>query len=161
MSRLNLGSNPCAATGAGIAQANPSLGPVRKTAALVCALSAILVAPNTWAQQVVFSDANSFLVQAIRTGQVSGLLTGPIDEHFSRQFHSSGALRVKARVVRDLVRSDCKHLEVVYTKEGVLTPKGMTQAILSTELDYCLNGEPPMVQGMTQGLSNSQWTGSQ
>lgn len=111
-------------------------------------MSTFLVA-GAWAQETVFADAHTLLIQAIRAGQASGVLTGAIDEHFTRQFHSTGALQVKARVVKDLARRDCKRLEVVYTKEDVDTPKGKTQAVLTTELDYCLDGGPPLAQGGT------------
>ena len=118
-----------------------------KPYAVAAMLLGITAISNAWASESTYTDAHSFLVQAISTGKASGVLTGPIDEHFSRQFQSTGTLRIKARVIRELASPQCKHLEVVYTKVDVPTPKGKTEAILATELDYCLNGEPPMVQG--------------
>ena len=51
-----------------------------------------------------------------------------------------------------VARSDCKRLEIIFTKADVDTPKGRTQAILTTELDYCLDGGPPSSQSST-GMS--------
>jgi len=118
-----------------------------KAYAVAAMFFGLIASSSGWASESMYTDAHSFLVQAISTGKASGVLTGPIDEHFSRQFQSTGTLRIKARVIRELASPQCKHLEVVYTKEDVPTPKGKTEAILATELDYCLNGEPPMAQG--------------
>lgn len=104
---------------------------------------------GAWAQDAVFTDVHSLLVQTIRAGHASAILTGPIDEHFTRQFKSTGTLRVRSRVIKLLVRPACKRVEVVYTKDDVDTPKGRTQAILRTELDYCMEGGPPTAQGAT------------
>lgn len=99
-----------------------------------------------------FSDPHTLMTQALRTGSAKGVMTGAIDEQFSRQFHSTGILSVQARVIKALARSDCKRLEIIFTKADVDTPKGRTQAILTTELDYCLDGGPPSSQSST-GMS--------
>jgi hypothetical protein len=99
-----------------------------------------------------FSDPHTLMTQALRTGSAKGVMTGAIDEQFSRQFHSTGILSVQARVIKALARSDCKRLEIIFTKADVDTPKGRTQAILTTELDYCLDGGPPNSQSST-GMS--------
>ncbi len=99
-----------------------------------------------------FSDPHLLMTQALRTGSAKGVMTGAIDEQFRRQFHSTGILSVQARVIKTLARSDCKRLEIIFTKADVDTPKGRTQAVLTTELDYCLDGGPPSSQSST-GIS--------
>ena len=100
-----------------------------------------------FAAQAEFSDLHALLTQAIRDGQASGVMTGAIDEHFTRQFNSVSPLSVRARVMLALPNPDCKRLEVVFVKADVETPKGRTEATLSTQLDYCLDGGPPVSQG--------------
>jgi hypothetical protein len=91
------------------------------------------------------------MIQAIKQGTASGILTGQVDEHFTRQFRSTGPLIVKARVIGELERKDCKRLEIVYTKKGVETPKGLTDAVLTTQMSYCLDGGPPVsVEGRVE-----------
>lgn len=91
-----------------------------------------------------FTKAHDAMVQAIKTGTASGRLVGQVDEQFTRQFRSTGPLMVDVTVLQDLPRKDCKRLRVVYTKKDVDTPKGKTDAILNTQMNYCLDGSPPI-----------------
>ena len=102
---------------------------------------------ESYAQAPVYTRPHDLLVKAIKTGAADGVLTGEVDAHFTRQFHSTGPLLVKAKVIEHLKQSDCKRLEVVYTKKNVDTPKGRTDAILRTQMNYCLDGGPPMPEG--------------
>ena len=84
------------------------------------------------------------LAAAIRQGSTSGVMEGEVAEHFTRQFRSTGPLLVTASVIQSFGRSDCKRLEMVFTKQEVETPRGRTDAILKTRLNYCLDGSPPI-----------------
>ena len=90
-----------------------------------------------------YDNPHPILAQAITRGSAEGILVGEIDEHFTRQFNSTGTLHVSAKKIEDLPRQDCKRLEVVFTKKNVETPKGVTDAILTSQLNYCLDGGPP------------------
>lgn len=116
----------------------------------VALFSAIGFSISTVSAEILptYSDPQPLMNQALRAGSAKGVLTGAIDEQFSRQFHSTGILSVQARVIKTLARADCKRLEIVFTKADVDTPKGRTQAILTTELDYCLDGGPPASQNL-------------
>lgn len=105
-----------------------------------------LVPQHSQATTVAFSEPHAVLAQAIRTGSASGVMTGSVAEHFTRQFRSIGQLLVNAKVIQNLANPDCKRLEMVFTKQDVETPKGRTEAILKTQLDYCLDGGPPIAQ---------------
>lgn len=99
----------------------------------------------------VYSKPHDLLVEAIQEGRASGVLEGKVAEHFTRQFHSTGPLLVTAKVIQSFPRGDCKRLEMVFTKKDVQTPKGLTDAILKTQLNYCLDGRPPIgLQGRVQ-----------
>lgn len=102
---------------------------------LLCSMQSI-------AKVRVYTQPHDILVAAIRHGSASGLLEGEVDAHFTRQFRSTGPLWVTAKVIQTLGR-DCKRLEVVFTKKEVETPQGRTEAILKTQLNYCLDGAPP------------------
>lgn len=109
------------------------------------ALLALLSGPCL-ATMAVFADPHAVLTQAIRTGSASGAMAGPVAEHFTRQFRSTGPLLVNAKVIQHLANADCKRLEMVFTQRDVDTPKGRTEAILTTKLDYCLDGGSPATQ---------------
>lgn len=112
-------------------------------------LSAIVIAWPCLAQEKVYSRQRDVLVDAIRNGHSAGVMHGEVAEHFTRELRSTSALRVEARVLQALERETCKRLEMVYTKDGVPTPQGPTQARLTTQLNYCLDGGPPAgVPGM-------------
>jgi hypothetical protein len=101
-------------------------------------------ARESLAQSTVFTRQHDVLTAAIRHGSTSGVMEGEVAEHFTRQFRSTGLLLVRASVIQSLSRSDCKRLEMVFTKQEVETPRGRTDAILKTRLNYCLDGAPPI-----------------
>lgn len=122
----------------------------RFAAVVAMALGLAFHSESGIADEAAYSDPHVLLSQAIRNGEAAGLMTGAIDEHFSRQFNSTGFLGVRARVMHTLPNPDCKRLEVVFVKADVDTPKGRTEGILATQLDYCLDGGPPVSQGTSQ-----------
>lgn len=108
-----------------------------------------LLACSTFAREslagpTVYTRQHDVLVAAIRSGSTSGVMDGEVAEHFTRQFRSTGPLLVVAKVVKSFSRVDCKRLEMVFTKKDVETPLGRTDAILKTQLNYCLDGSPPI-----------------
>lgn len=117
-----------------------------KTSATVAAAIVIAMAFPVHAQAPVptFTKVHDAMVQAIKTGSASGRLVGQVDEMFTRQFRSTGILMLEVTVLQSLPRKDCKRLKVVYTKKDVDTPKGKTDAILNTQMNYCLDGSPPI-----------------
>lgn len=96
------------------------------------------------AQTTVYTRQHDVLAAAIRQGSTSGVMEGEVAEHFTRQFRTTGPLLVTASVIQSFRRSDCKRLEMVFTKQEVETPRGRTDAILRTRLNYCLDGSPPI-----------------
>lgn len=110
----------------------------------------ILLACSTFAREslaggpTVYTRQHDVLATAIRNGSTSGVMEGEVAEHFTRQFRSTGPLLVSAKVIKSFNRADCKRLEMVFTKKDVDTPQGRTDAILKTQLNYCLDGTPPI-----------------
>ncbi|HHV7523715.1 TPA: hypothetical protein ACUNF5_005240 [Burkholderia orbicola] len=96
------------------------------------------------AAQEVYTRQGDLLVAAIKAGSASGEMRGPVAELFTRQFRSQGPLLVSAKVIRALRRDGCKRLEMTFTKKDVETPKGVSDAVLKTELNYCADGAPPI-----------------
>jgi len=113
------------------------------------AIILILLAHSTFARestfgQIVYTRQHHVLADAIRNMSTSGIMEGEVDETFTRQFRSTEPLLVSARVIKSLKRPGCKRLEIVFTKTNVETPRGRTNASLTTELNYCLDGSPPI-----------------
>lgn len=112
-------------------------------------IALILLACSTFAREslagpTVYARQHDVLAAAIRNGSSSGVMEGEVAEHFTRQFRSTGPLLVTAKVIKSFSRADCKRLEMVFTKKDVDTPQGRTDAILKTQLNYCLDGTPPI-----------------
>lgn len=101
-------------------------------------------ARESLAGPTVYTRQHDVLAAAIRNGSSSGVMEGEVAEHFTRQFRSTGPLLVTAKVIKSFSRADCKRLEMVFTKKDVDTPQGRTDAILKTQLNYCLDGTPPI-----------------
>lgn len=97
--------------------------------------------------QVLYANAHELFVDAIRTGTASGVMTGEIAEHFSRQFHSTSTLFANARVIAPLIQPDCRRLEVIMRKADVATPTGRQAVTMTAKLNYCLDGKPPGTEG--------------
>lgn len=92
----------------------------------------------------VYTKQHDLLVAAIRNGEASGVMEGSVAELFTRQFRSTGVLNVEAKVIRSFQRADCKRVELTYTKKDVQTGQGLTDAILKNQMNYCLDGTPPI-----------------
>jgi hypothetical protein len=110
-------------------------------------LAAGMMVFNAATAQTIYTRPHELLVETITSGSAKGILTGEIDEHFTREFKTAGSLFVNARVISVLDRSDCKRLELVLTKKDVSTPHGRTDAVLTTRLNYCKDGRPPIGPG--------------
>lgn len=93
---------------------------------------------------IVFTKQGDMLAAAIEHGAVSGTMAGDVADHFSRQFKTDSPLLVTAKVIKSYKREGCKRIAVQYTKKDVSTPKGMTDAILKMEVNYCFDGTPPI-----------------
>lgn len=109
---------------------------------LTLIILASLICSNSSAQ-TVFSSQHELFVQAIKNGEAWGVMQGEIAEHFSREFRSTGVLLVQAKSIRDFKQADCKRVETTFTKKDVSTPNGLTDAILKTQMNYCLDGSAP------------------
>ena len=99
---------------------------------------------ESFAQASTYSDIESMMAVAMSKGRVEGVLVGPIDEAFTRQFKSTGRLYVKIKEVEKLPLPGCSRLQVNYTKYDVPTPKGKTEYLLTADLSYCKDGAPPL-----------------
>ena len=92
----------------------------------------------------IFDTPHDWFVATLEQGDTSGELRGAVAEHFTRELKSQGTLRVKAKTIASLARPGCQRIQAAFTKEGVETPQGVTEAILTTEINYCLDGKPPV-----------------
>lgn len=119
-----------------------------KPVAILLSVIGLAFACESQAQGRIYTKPHDLMVQAIKSGAAAGVLTGQVDEHFTRQFRSTGPLLVTAKVIQNLGRADCKRLEIIYTKKDVDTPKGRTDAILTTQMNYCLDGGPALSEGV-------------
>lgn len=116
------------------------------------ALSLLLAGPLLGlpaAAEALYSRPHDLMVEAITAGSASGVLTGDVDEHFTREFRSTGSLFVTARVIAALDQAGCKQLELVFTKKDVATARGHADAMLKTRVNYCLDGRPPSEPGQS------------
>jgi hypothetical protein len=90
-----------------------------------------------------YSNAHDLMVEAIRSGQASGVMGGDIASKFTAQFKSNGALLVDAKKILSYKQPGCARLAVNYTKKDVPTAQGITSAHLNTQINYCLDGRAP------------------
>jgi hypothetical protein len=91
----------------------------------------------------IYNNAHDLMVEAIRTGSASGVMTGDIAKKFSEQFRSNGSRLVSAKVEKRYKQKGCARLSVNYTKKQVQSTHGMTDALLKTQINYCLDGRAP------------------
>ena len=108
-----------------------------------CMVACATFARESVAAPTVYTRQHDVLVDAIKMGSASGVMQGPVAERFTLQFKSEGVLQVFAKTIQAFKRPDCKRVEMVFTKKDVDTPKGRTDAILKTQVNYCLDGSPP------------------
>lgn len=116
---------------------------MKKINAIALAVMATCFARES-AAQTVYLRQHDMLVQAIRNGTADGVMTGATAELFKRQFKSDGQLLAHAKVIGKFSRADCKRIEVVYTKKEVITEKGPQDLKMNMQLNYCLDGKPPI-----------------
>jgi hypothetical protein len=109
-------------------------------------LFACLVVTSSTAWAASYTSPHQLMSDAIRNGQATGTLTGEVNDKFTKQFNSRGPLLVNATRLSTLPREGCARLEVIFTKKQVQTPKGLTDAILKTQINYCLDGAPPVAE---------------
>lgn len=105
-----------------------------------------ICAGETWAASV-YTRQHELLVDAIKNSSASGELRGPVADLFTKQFKSQDVLMVTANVIHSYERQGCKRLRVIYTKHGVAGPKGPQRITMDTEMNYCVDGRPPMNLG--------------
>jgi hypothetical protein len=90
-----------------------------------------------------YHHPHELLVKAIGDGTAAGLMVGPIADHFTTTLQSKAPLKARARVLKRFQEAGCARLELVLTKDHVNTPKGMTSAVMTSQMNYCVNGKPP------------------
>ncbi len=105
----------------------------------------ILVVASAQAEPIVYLKPHDLFVEAINQGKAQGELQGEVAEHFTRQFRSTGMLLANTKVTKRYKQEGCAQLETVFTKQDIDTPKGKTQAVLKTQLNYCKDGTPPVL----------------
>jgi hypothetical protein len=112
-----------------------------------CAVACVLLLTQIAVSQpapLYFGTLHELLVKTIQSDlPVDAVMTGEIAQSMNKQFKMTGAVNVRSEIVKRHRNPDCAKLRVVFTKRGVLTPKGVTDANLRTEMNYCLDGSPP------------------
>lgn len=91
----------------------------------------------------LYSNGHDLMVEAIRNGHASGVMTGDIDKRFSEQFKSNGPLLVEAKRIIAYKQAGCARVSVNYTKKEVPIPQGTTAVHLDTQINYCVDGSAP------------------
>ncbi|WP_338927514.1 hypothetical protein IHE33_15485 (plasmid) [Mycetohabitans endofungorum] len=110
----------------------------------ICLLLACSTVARESLAQTLYTRQHDLLADAIKNGSASGVMEGEVAEHFTRQFRSTGPLLVSAQIIQSFERGECKRVEIVFIKKDVNTAKGRTDAILKTQVNYCLDGTPPI-----------------
>lgn len=90
-----------------------------------------------------YADGHALMLEALREGQASGVMGGALAQRFALQFHSQGALLVRAERLRSYRQPGCARLALRFSQQQVPTPQGWTVVHLDTQINYCLDGEPP------------------
>lgn len=93
-----------------------------------------------------YADGHAVMVEALRSGQAAGVMGGALARRFAQQFDSQGALLVQARRIHSFRQSGCARLALRFSQQDVPTPQGFTVVHLDTQINYCLDGEPPRSQ---------------
>jgi hypothetical protein len=110
-------------------------------------------AHNVWAENL-YETPHALMVDAIRNGQAEGEVGGQLAQKFTQTFKSVGKLTATATVLQRF-EEGCARLQIIYRKHDVPTAKGLTEAILKTRINYCVDGKPPGGQGQPlQGLAS-------
>lgn len=90
-----------------------------------------------------YENPHDVMIETIRNGQASGVMSGIIARKFEKQFSSNGVLLFEARKLFSYKQEGCARIEIDYTKKDVLTANGITEVNLKTQINYCLDGRPP------------------
>jgi hypothetical protein len=91
----------------------------------------------------LYTTLHPLLVDTLNQSNVEGVMTGDIANAFNKKLGLQGPVYVKSELVERLPQTDCGRIKVVFTKRGVSTPIGVTDANLRTEMKYCKDGSPP------------------
>ncbi|GMG94861.1 hypothetical protein ACUXAV_006427 [Cupriavidus metallidurans] len=83
------------------------------------------------------------LFAAIRSGQASEILNGPVAENWQSKSHSTAPVLMSAKVVKRY-KGECARLRVTMRQEHVpLKDGGAAPLEFSYELNLCTDGSPP------------------
>lgn len=91
-----------------------------------------------------YADGHALMLEALRNGQADGVMGGALAQRFAQQFGSQGALLVQAWRIHSYRQSGCARLGLRFSQQDVPTPQGFTVVRLDTQINYCLDGEPPL-----------------
>jgi hypothetical protein len=129
---------------------------IRKYASVCVLCATFLICGPVSAQRLSQSQQNKhyvtlhpLLVDTLVYTKLEGVMTGDIANAFNQKLNLQGPVYFKSELTKRLADKDCGHIKVVFTKRGVVTPKGVTDANLRTEMDYCKDGSPPSVKPHT------------
>jgi hypothetical protein len=89
------------------------------------------------------------LETAVLTGKSQGYITGDIAAMFQKEFKTMRTVEVRAVVIKQFKRKDCKRISVVLEIPGVsMTDKNgkKLDARTTTEINLCADGLPPSPQ---------------
>jgi hypothetical protein len=112
-------------------------------------LTVLLASQSVLAQKTaprsdkLYTTLHPLLVDTLNQSKVEGVMTGDIANAFNKKLGLQGPVYVKSELVERLPQADCGRIKVVFTKRGVSTPIGVTDANLRTEMKYCKDGSPP------------------
>ena len=120
-----------------------------KKSLLILAVLAAIFARESAAEDVrksvIYTSQHQMLVDTIKNGSSYGVMTGETADTFRKQFKSDGMLLVSSTTLRDFPgQSDCKRVQVVYTKKEVITPAGPRDLDMQMKLNYCTSGRAPV-----------------
>lgn len=99
--------------------------------------------PTIASSRNLYTTLHPLLVDTLNQSKVEGVMTGDIANAFNKKLGLQGPVYVKSELVERLPQADCGRIKVVFTKRGVNTPIGVTDANLRTEMKYCKGGSPP------------------
>jgi hypothetical protein len=99
--------------------------------------------PSVAGSGKLYTALHPLLVDTLKQSKVEGVMTGDIANAFNNKLGLQGPVYVKSELVERLAQTDCGRIKVVFTKRGVSTPIGVTDANLRTEMKYCKDGSPP------------------
>lgn len=106
------------------------------------ALCAALFSMSTTASA---DPAKAILIDAIKHGSASGILTGPQADAWKRKTGSSDPILVEAKVIKRFSQPDCARLAVKMTQAKIPKKDGSTGPLeVGWGMNLCTDGLPPM-----------------